>query len=889
LNTLDRSLIKKLFWISLFFILISSTSITNVYAWGNGGYSDDPSNPDYGTHDWIAQHALDWLPSNEKEFILNNLATYLYGTELPDNGQASDGIGDTAKHHIYYFSNGTLQDDSSAVRASEEYSIALSYLKANDFANAAKHAGIMTHYIADMAVFGHVMGSSTDWGAEQHHSDYSDYENYVNSRTDSYNDDFNTYLSYDGSLNIITAHNAAKNLANDTTFDVDGDLTCVWMDQHYDWNNPVFKNRCGKSLNLAVNYLTDVLHTLYMSRSNVSSLNQVVINEFELNPSGNDNLLTVFEWVELYNPTASSVDISGWTLSTTHGTMVTITTPSNTTIAANGYYICERGQQWLDNTDESIILKNSKGVEIDRTPTKSDDNDNNFCWARFPNGYDTNSSSDWRFQLATKGASNGKASSLISCGLSSTSLEIGSSITVSGAITPSHSSVTVILTYTKPDGSNISRITTTNSTGGYQDTYTLNQTGSWKVQAKWNEDSDHYGAIGSSVSFIVSKISSSISCSVSSTSIDISSNIIVSGSITPARPSVTVTLSYKNDTSWNSLATVTSSSNGNYSYTWTPASVGSYQLKASWDGDSAYDGATSSVVSVTVAKISTTISCSVSPSELTKGNSVTVSGSINPAVSGKTITLTYRKPDGSIFNRTITTGSNGRYSDSYTPDMAGSWSVKASWEGDSERQGAYSQSTSFNVKKKGICIIATATYGSELSPEVQFLRKFRDQEILSTFAGSQFMVVFNQFYYSFSPSVASLIADNPVIRSIMKAILYPLIGILHLASMTYSIFSFSPELAVVISGLVASALIGIIYLTPVLVILLKIKRAQKHTLKTTKFLSFTLVGSLILILVSEFTYSSTVMMLSTGTFVLTTLSLSALFTYRITKLLGHSK
>ncbi len=96
----------------LFSFILFSILTTNVTAWGNGGYSDDPANPDYGTHDWMAQHALDRLPSEEKEYIENNLATYLYGTELPDNGGASDGIGDTSKHHIYYFSNGTLQDDS---------------------------------------------------------------------------------------------------------------------------------------------------------------------------------------------------------------------------------------------------------------------------------------------------------------------------------------------------------------------------------------------------------------------------------------------------------------------------------------------------------------------------------------------------------------------------------------------------------------------------------------------------------------------------------------------------------------------------------------------------------------------------------------------------------
>jgi len=245
----------------------TALSLGPVAGWSNGGYSADPSNPDYGTHDWIAQHALDWLPAQEKQYILDNLATYLYGTELPDNGGAPDGIGDTTKHHIYYSSAGVVTDDAAAIRASAEYNDTLGFLKAKDYARAAKNAGIMSHYIVDMAVFAHVMGSDTDWGTELHHGDY---ETYVNGRTSSYSAEFNSYLSFDGNLTTLSAYDAAKNLAYDTTFDVDGDLTCVWMDQNYDWSNPTFKNRCGGSLNLAVNYLTDILHTLYQDATALS-------------------------------------------------------------------------------------------------------------------------------------------------------------------------------------------------------------------------------------------------------------------------------------------------------------------------------------------------------------------------------------------------------------------------------------------------------------------------------------------------------------------------------------------------------------------------------------------------------------------------------------------
>ena len=632
-----RLLTKKHLLTLLSLVLILSVFVPTVFAWSNGGYSDDPSNPDYGTHDWMAQHALDWLPSDEREFIENNLTIYLYGTELPDNGQASDGIGDTLRHHIYYFSNGSLQDDSSAVRASEEYNITLSYLNANDFVNAAKHAGIMTHYIADMAVFGHVMGSSTNWGTEQHHSDY---ENYVNSRTNSYDDDFNTYLSYDGSFDIITAYDAAKNLAYDTTFDIDGDLTCVRMDQHYNWSNPVFKDRCGESLNLAVNYLTDVLHTLYISRSNA-------------------------------------------------------------------------------------------------------------------------------------------------------------------------------------------------------------------------------------------KRASSISCEVSSSSITIGDSVTVSGSISPSRSGVTVTISYKSNGSWSILATMTSASDGSYSYSWTPTSAGSYQLKASWEGDSTYSEATSSAVSVTVTKISTTISCSVSPSEVTEGNSITVSGSISPALSGKTVMLTYEKPDGSTFTRMVTTGSGGSFSDTYTPTGTGFWSVKASWEGDAEHEGSSSTIISFTVKKKKGCIIATATYGSELSPEVQFLREFRDNTVLNTFAGKNFMNVFNAWYYSFSPTVASIIEGNNLLRGFMKIILYPLIGILHIAATTYSLLNFNPEFAVVISGLVASSLIGIVYFSPCVLILCLIKKVKIPT-KALHVSLLIWVVSIGCITIAEIIKWPGMTMFSTAMFVLTSISISSL-------------
>jgi hypothetical protein len=235
--------------------------------WGNGGYSADPAHPDYGTHDWIAQHALDYLPAQEKQYITGNLAAYLYGTELPDRPTSQGGIGDTTKHHVYYSAAGVLTDNASAARAQALFDTTLNFLKAHDYVNASRAAGTMTHYIDDLAVFCHVMGASTDWGAEDSDT-HSNYESYVTGKTAAYDSTvFGGYLHFDGALVTVSAFDAAKVLAYNSTFGDNGAYNCSWMNTNYGWSNQAFKDRCGESLNLAVNAVADVLHTLYVESS----------------------------------------------------------------------------------------------------------------------------------------------------------------------------------------------------------------------------------------------------------------------------------------------------------------------------------------------------------------------------------------------------------------------------------------------------------------------------------------------------------------------------------------------------------------------------------------------------------------------------------------------
>jgi hypothetical protein len=80
----------------------------------------------------------------------------------------------------------------------------------------------------------------------------------------------------------------------------------------------------------------------------------------------------------------------------------------------------------------------------------------------------------------------------------------------------------------------------------------------------------------------------------------------------------------------------------------------------------------------------------------------------------------------------------------------------------------------------GGCLIATATYGSELAPQVQQLRELRDNKLLQTESGSAFMESFNDFYYSFSPIVADYERENPIFKEGVKLAITPMISSLSI-------------------------------------------------------------------------------------------------------------
>jgi len=136
----------------------------------------------------------------------------------------------------------------------------------------------------------------------------------------------------------------------------------------------------------------------------------------------------------------------------------------------------------------------------------------------------------------------------------------------------------------------------------------------------------------------------------------------------------------------------------------------------------------------------------------------------------------------------------------------------------------YLEKVELEKSNDGGCLIATATFGSELAPQVQQLRELRDNTVLQTESGSAFMTGFNQFYYSFSPAIADYERENPAFKEAVKITLTPLLTSLTLLQYT-DIDSESEMLGYGVSIILLN--IGIYFVTPA-VLIMKIRKKSKY-------------------------------------------------------------
>ncbi len=106
----------------------------------------------------------------------------------------------------------------------------------------------------------------------------------------------------------------------------------------------------------------------------------------------------------------------------------------------------------------------------------------------------------------------------------------------------------------------------------------------------------------------------------------------------------------------------------------------------------------------------------------------------------------------------------------------------------------------------GGCLIATAAYGTELAPQVQALREIRDAKLLPTQSGAAFMSAFHTIYYTFSPAVADMERESPVLRAVVRGVITPMVYSLWLMDAADG-----SEMQVVLAGTAVMALNVMMY------------------------------------------------------------------------------
>ena len=132
--------------------------------------------------------------------------------------------------------------------------------------------------------------------------------------------------------------------------------------------------------------------------SSVTAGDSTLINEVELNPSGND--MEEGEWIELYNPTSVDINISGFKITPSFQSP-TIKLPPDAVIEAGETYVIKLDRPILSNTGESLVLANATGDIQDRTPSLVDRSDDDHTWQRIPDG-----NNEWQFVQNTEGNPN---------------------------------------------------------------------------------------------------------------------------------------------------------------------------------------------------------------------------------------------------------------------------------------------------------------------------------------------------------------------------------------------------------------------------------------------------------------------------------------------------
>jgi hypothetical protein len=165
----------------------------------------------------------------------------------------------------------------------------------------------------------------------------------------------------------------------------------------------------------------------------------------------------------------------------------------------------------------------------------------------------------------------------------------------------------------------------------------------------------------------------------------------ISGALTPALSGASITLDYTGPSGTTPIhhVVLTDAAGQFFDPVTIPAS-GTWSVSAAYAGDSGHTAANSSCAfqaqqPVQVQPTFLTLTCPKSGTPFV-GSPMQVSGGLSPILAGATISLTYTRPNATTITHSVTTDSSGRFTDTITPDVSGTWSVSASYGGDTTHE-----------------------------------------------------------------------------------------------------------------------------------------------------------------------------------------------------------
>jgi hypothetical protein len=241
-----------------------------------------------------------------------------------------------------------------------------------------------------------------------------------------------------------------------------------------------------------------------------------------------------------------------------------------------------------------------------------------------------------------------------------------------------------------PDGEVNSTLTVEVDSSATAGTYVLNVTGESDILTHWCE-----------IDLVIKNMGAYLEISLSQSVIVYESSVNISGSISPPIADVEIQLEFRIDGSqWSLLQNVTTDSYGEFALSnWKPAKAGSYEIRAYWSGSQEFGETRSQIQTLLVEKASSSIYCSLAPSQITYEENVTISANLDVPLSTGIVILQWTSNNISWNDIVLHAPSQGLYTHYWTPD-AGLYSIRAKWTGGTNYLPSISSSCKLIVEKR---------------------------------------------------------------------------------------------------------------------------------------------------------------------------------------------